>query len=436
MKNLDQYPDPNKEDFYKLYQKYRKQYLNLKIKIKRIVDINLYGKRIDNHDSIQKYNFFNKEDCDIIFKGMDKGTIGKNKEFVYFVKGGQGSVYFLFIVSDDDEKYDVALKFVKLPRYLLGKNEYNYHHKKWREIFALTKCTEFVKNKVTQNLPIMYHQQLCKKNDDDAWLTIYSELADGNLIQWLNDKHSVSEWKSLFFQIWHAVDVLQQKLKLVHNDLRLPNILFYKNNGNDVYRYVIGDNKYYLDKPQYIFLIWDFGSSDTLLYPGKHHDLIKHKLDANKDLHFFHDMYNRLRVFAIQNRYTVEDLEYVLSKNEEDRLYAEKTKEENMKRFTDGRFSMKYKISLVYRIIETNKFDKLYMDRKETPLEGYSKIYLPPVEIDHILKDLSNNYNCSYEEALDRESTTCTKIPDPRELIETFTPEFKEMKEFSVSFYS
>jgi hypothetical protein len=427
------------KDFYTvLYKKYKNQYLNLKRITK--ISFNLYNSRVDNYNSLIKDNFFNKEDCQIIFDNKNEGRIGINKEYAYYTKGGQGSVYFLYLIIDDDRKYEIALKFVNLPNFLLGKNKYNYYYKKWREIFALNECTKLVKDKVTQNLPIMYYNQICTSKSDESWITIYSELADGNIIQWLNEEHSVEDWKSLFFQVWHALDVLQRKLKLVHNDMRLPNILFYNNNSKDTFKYVIGDNKYYLEKPKFIFLIWDYGSCETLMHPGKDYNNIKNKLESNKDLHFLHDMYNRLRVFAIMNRYTHTELENILSKTKKDEEYIKQTKEENMKRFNKDRFVEKYKISLTYYIIETGRFEKLYQDRKEEVLEGFSKIYLPPKEIDNILKDLSENYNCSYKGALSQQGpygSDCKKIPNPRVLIDKFLPEYKDLKEdITTSFYS
>ena len=259
-------------------------------------------------------------------------------------------------------------------------------------------------------------------------LLLYSELADGDLSSWLRREHSSKDWKDMLYQVWHSVYVLQKRLKLVHNDLRLGNILFFRDESQSSYKYVMGDDAYYLDKPKYVFVVWDFGSSELLDFAGSFKNSVRNKLEANNDLHFIHDLYKRLRVLALTNRYTIGELEDVLSGDANDREYVKRTKEENKRKFTDKRFEEKYQISLAYYIIETDRFDKLYQDRKDTVLKGFDKVYLPPKDIDDLLKVLSERYNYKYSEALSKYGPTSRRIPNPKKLIDLFLPEYKDAK--------
>ena len=109
-------------------------------------------------------------------------------------------------------------------------------------------------------------------------------------------------------------------------------------------------------------------------HSGKYEDSVKNKLESNKDLHFLHDLYKRLRVLALMNRYTMNELEEYLSHNDDDDKYVKNTREENKKKFKGERFNEKYKISLSYYIMETNRFEELYNKRKDESIEGFSKI--------------------------------------------------------------
>ncbi len=363
---------------------------------------------------------FDERDCDILHNKNDEGTVN-SKKYKYITKGGQGSIYFMFF-----DECCVALKLVTIEHPV---------YKKWRELYILERCTKLVKSRVTQNLPILYKHQKCTNNNKDT-LMLYSELADGDLLTWLTTEHSVNDWKSMLFQIWHALHVLQTKLKLVHNDLRLPNILFFNSKKPTNFKYTMDNDDYYLEDPKYVFTIWDFGSSELLDYSNKHKDSVKNKLESNNDLHFLHDLYKRLRVLALTTRYTIDEFEDLLSKNKDDQEYIRQTKSENMKKFTKDRFDEKYKISLAYYIMETNRFQELYEKRKNKALPKHNKIYIPPKEVDNLLKTLSDNYNYRYKEAISKYGPTTRKIPGPKRLIDIFLPEYKDAIDYSITFTS
>ncbi len=149
-----------------------------------------------------------------------------------------------------------------------------------------------------------------------------------------------------------------------------------------------------------------------------------------------HELYNRIRVLSLLNRYTTEELINILNKQKKDKQEVDKIREENQKRFEGERFEEKFKIALIYYIIETDRFDKLYKDKLDFAIEEEKQVYLPPDDIDQLLKDLNDNYNYDYYEAIKKEGPSTTdKIPSPIELINKFLPEFKKAKDFSISFY-
>ncbi len=109
---------------------------------------------------------------------------------------------------------------------------------------------------------------------------------------------------------------------------------------------------------------------------------------------------------------------------------------ENKKKYPKERFEEKYQISLAYYIMETDRFSELYEARKDKPLKGHDNIYLPPNEIDMILKTLSEKYNYTYKEALNPNGPTSRKIPNPKKLIDMFLPEYRKSKEHIITFVS
>ena len=416
-------------NLYDLYKKYKNKYIRLKrIEVENNTDKSLYDERINTFNILIQSNIFNDNDCNILYEFKKEGNIN-SKRYKYVTKAGQGTIYFIF-----SDSYGIALKFIEMSSYYLEKNNiYNPIHKKWRELYILKQCTQLVQNKVTQNLPMLYDNRICKKNNNDM-LLLYSELATGDLMSWLKKEHDSKDWKDMLFQIWHSLYVLQEKINIVHNDLRLGNILYFNNKYKNNCKYTMNNDNFYLDKPKYIFMIWDFGSSELLHSSGQFKNAVKNKIDANSDLHFIHDLYKRLRVLALTNRYTIDELEEFLNKNMTDAEYIKKTKDENKRKFSDGRFAEKYCISLAYYIIETDRFDQLYKERKDSVLKGHDKVYLPPIDIDNILKTLSEKYNYKYEEALNKYGPKSRKIPNPKKLIEIFLPEYKNEINYDLEF--
>jgi hypothetical protein len=399
-------------------------------------NISFYDGRINKYNEIKLLApiFFSENDCMIdTARCQDRTLIKYTKEHRFMVTGGQGAIYFMKITPcDTNYSYVLAIKIVPMDQWMLdAKNLYNPMHRKWKELYVLKQCNDLVTGQYTQNLLLLYHDQICKSPDNSS-LILYSELADGNLMDWLKEPHTVHDWKTLFFQVWNCLDVLQKKLKLVHNDLRFPNILFIKTTNKESYRYKQDNDYYYLDNIKYIFILWDFGSSQSLLYCPGDETIIKNKIEMNSDLYFLHDMYNRIRVISLIHRYNVDDFETIFKKQEMSWLKQEK--EYNKKKFGKKRFEEKYKISMAYRLIETDRFDKYYNKKIHDFLPGATKIYIPEPEIDQFLGTLSRDYNYQYNEALNKNGPGKKKIPSTKFLIDTFLPEFKTKKPYDVAF--
>ena len=338
---------------------------------------------LDYKTRIKLFNILNN-------KLRDKKDCEDNKKLL--TKGGHGNIY-LKKVNIEAASYEIILKVLNMDN-LVMKNKFNYKFKIWRELSIFQKCNKLVLQTITQNLPLLYDYITCNNK-----IVFYNELAQGDLLNWLKNEHSVDEWESMIFQVWTSLYCLQKYMKLVHNDLRLPNILFHKTipHPETSWRYIIDNEEYYLPNLGYVFVITDFGSADLLEYEknGKKKELIKKKLELNTDLHFFHDLINRIKVLVLNNKYTTKELESFFTKPE-DKNYLEKIKSEGEKRFRkSGRFDEKYKIGMIYYLIENNKFDEL-MNRKNN-LDENIIIKMPPKQIINLLENLSKNYNYDYE---------------------------------------
>lgn len=398
------------------YYKYKNKYNNLKniLSIGGNVSMDMsYDNRI-NYYNLLNNNLKDDNDC-----------LGKN---IPLKKGGHGSIY-KKIIKKDNKIFEISIKEQKTDKNTIN-NKFNINNKIWLEYDILKKSTELNLNKTTQNLPIIYDYNICKTENT---ILLYNELATGSFLDWCYESHTEDEWKSFLFQFWVGIYTLQKYLRLVHNDLRLGNVLYHKieKKENEYWKYSIDGTDYYIPNEGYVFIIWDFGSSNLIKSDT---DVNKQKLDLNIDLHFFHDLYNRLRVLLLLDKYTTKELETMFISNKEVE-YIKNKKQECERRFRrDGRYDEKYKIALVYYLIENNKFDEL---NKKQKITINKVVQIPPDNIMNILKDLSeNNYN--YDDVLKILYKSSYKIkqviPSPKILIGKYFNEYKIKKPTSLEF--
>lgn len=353
-------------------------------------------------------NIKNKNDCNDIL----------SKEYTLLSEGGH-SVNWTKQIILNNNLFHIALKIQVVKGYIIHE-KFNTHHNLWREYDVLKKCTQLVLNSTTPNLPIIYDLEICPSK-----VIFYNELAKGSFINWIYKDNTSIEWESFLFQLWAGVHVMQKHLHLTHNDLRFGNILFHETNS--VYKYTIDDEVYYVPCA-YTFVIWDFGSSKVA-----NSSIEQAKLDLNFDLHFFHDVYNRLRVLVLLNKYTSDELEKFFV-SDEDKKYIVQTKDECERRFRrTGRYDEKCKISLIYYLIEHDKFEELY-NAKQQNLSEHCVVKLPPPDIMMLLKDISENYNYDYNDIMNVNLNVKKIIPNPIVLIKKYFAKFLVKQKYDFEF--
>lgn len=94
---------------------------------------------------------------------------------------------------------------------------------------------------------------------------IIMEYADNNCrFLFKENKYIPTEiYKTFLFQILMSIYFLNTHLNLYHKDVRLPNILYKKINPNTVFHYKINNNDYFVPTFGYLFMLADFGKTDT-----------------------------------------------------------------------------------------------------------------------------------------------------------------------------
>lgn len=391
------------------YQKYKDKYLllkNIANQSRNISMIMTYNNRLKYYTELHN-KLREKKDC------MSNNTV--------IGVGGYSKIYKKIILVKDNI-YEVSIKEQKVNDHIL-KHRNDTRIKVWSEYNILKKCAILFKNKVTQNVPLIYDSETCKNK-----VLFYNELATGDFLSWCTEHHTVEEWLSFLFQFWSGLYAMQKHISFVHNDLRLGNILYHKiPKTNEHWKYTIDGIDYYIPNTGYVFVMWDFGSS--MVVEDKNNRNYK-KLEYNLDLHFFHDLYNRLRVLAVQNEYTVAELESLFESPSEKKYVIDK-KQECKTRFEPERCEEKFKIALIYYIIENNMFNKLYNKNKETDIK------LPPDEIMQLLGELSldnYNYNDVMKMIFNPDYIMPKKMDSPKEYIEKYLNQYKKITKYDLHF--
>lgn len=380
------------------------------------------------NDIFNLYKPYNDQDCILIKKYKKKIYSGQynDKKYKFICKGGSGYIFNL-IIQKNNYKLKTSLKFVESNHNEIKyKNFLNSKFKNWNELIILRHCTKYVIDGLTQNLLINYSFKVCPKI---KYILLYNELADCDFEKWICEERNELEWKSFLFQFWCTLYLLQKKLKLVHNDLRLPNILFIKIKSGGYWKYEIDDDEYFVPNMGYVFIIWDFGSAQSLNFSNaRNKEYVKNKLEANIDLMYIHDLYKRLRVLLLENLFDIDQLEKFFITTEEKNIYKIEYNK-NKQRFTDDRFKKKFKLALIYYLIEKNRFDDLLKSYRQVK----SLVKMPPQSIDLLLKELNDKHNYSYcerEAFYKQDYDKLRKLTSPKVLIDTYLSEFKIKKPY------
>ena len=147
----------------------------------------------------------------------------------------------------------------------------------WTEALILRDIvTPLIKKRVCPNLPLMYETYVCttcdfedlekKKTTTKPCLILMTELANGDLSNWLKTKPSIPELYNALFQILAGLYSIHKNGQVCNNDVKAQNILYYnvKVIPGSYWVYNIFNKKYYIPNIGKLFIVNDFGVSKTL----------------------------------------------------------------------------------------------------------------------------------------------------------------------------
>lgn len=147
-----------------------------------------------------------------------------------------------------------------------------------REVKLLKLCTNYVINKDTPHLPIMYNQFECdektinnflpKTINNEKYLIVLNELAGGDLYKFIHNSDNIYNNKlylNTFIQIFISIFTFHKKIKYVHTDCHGGNFLFHRIPSGGYIKYSIFGKTYYLENMGYLWVIWDYGLANNIM---------------------------------------------------------------------------------------------------------------------------------------------------------------------------
>lgn len=287
-------------------------------------------------------------------------------------KGAQGNVY---LVNTSKCGY-IVLKISKCD-------------KTCPDIEMIPKIKKIVDKHIAPNF--LYYYDIIQIGDYELTL---SEYANGTLIDWLKNEHTVDEWKSFLFQFLIGVYCIQNNLKAYHSDLKPKNV-FYKNLLKNIYlKYEFSSGKVFtVPTFNYLFVIADTGGMQSLLLPTNklNSNSIKMYIDSNIDLEYIVALYKKILVSALGEiyKFNINDLLEIINKKNDvyfNQYFEDKKKEIDEENPTLNDY-LKNKIlfnSVGYYIVE-----KKYIDIDDITNKN---LKLPPKEIITYFHSLEKKY--------------------------------------------
>jgi hypothetical protein len=329
------------------------------------------------------------ETCDNIAK-ISKYTeeLGKDipkfeKVIQYLNKGGSGKIFTSCI-----NNLCFAIKVMNIYEFFLRKeNIMNTRYNRWREIQVLKWSTELVISKKTQNLPLFYDYQICW-DKEMPYILLYNELLAGTFKKWCLKLHTIQEWYNFLAQYFCVLYMMQKKYGFVHNDLTWDNILYLPTDKTGLWQYQIDNINLLIEDLGFVFVLWDFGSCQSLKFNNKvgERDDIINKLKKNTDLDYFLDLPKRMKMTLLVNRYSLAEMKDLLKSPADIEYLKKETNKvhEEVKRFNDPEREMfVLQKNLAFYLVEQNRFDKLY---KKEFFKADDEVVLPPTEIINLLQ--------------------------------------------------
>lgn len=300
-------------------------------------------------------------------KYMKKDLVVKNCKIHFLGKGGQGIVYLL----ESKGCGHVVFKITKV------------NNETKNEVFFLTEATKLINNKITPNFIYNYANKIIYN-----YYYIFNEYADGTLEQWAENNHTIEEWKSFMFQILDSIFILQNKLKTYHADLKPKNIL-YKKIKNGYFKYIINDNTYFVPTFGYLFMISDFGKSQSLLLSNNiiSDESIKGFINSNSDLEHIQSLPKRIIVSALEQKYNnnMENLINLINNYNDERFVYYFNSEKEKINLGLSKYPTYIKNLMLLRSIIYYAIEKKYININDIP-KNLFKMKYPPHEVNVLLE--------------------------------------------------
>jgi serine/threonine protein kinase len=149
----------------------------------------------------------------------------------------------------------------------------------WTEVLILRDIVNPIVSKgLSPNLPLLYGAHVCatcefeglntekggkSKKAIKPCLIMFTELAGGDLANWLTAKPSEAEIYNALFQILAGIYALQKYGQVFNNDMKAPNILYYNVKPGGFWDYTIMGKHHRIPNLGKLFIINDFGVSSS-----------------------------------------------------------------------------------------------------------------------------------------------------------------------------
>ncbi len=149
----------------------------------------------------------------------------------------------------------------------------------WTEVLILRDIVNPIVSKgLSPNLPLLYGVHVCPTCEFEGLNTVkggnsnkaikpclimFTELAGGDLANWLNSKPTEAEIYNALFQILAGIYALQKYGQVFNNDMKAPNILYYNVKPGGYWDYTIMGKHHRIPNLGKLFIINDFGVSSS-----------------------------------------------------------------------------------------------------------------------------------------------------------------------------
>jgi hypothetical protein len=203
----------------------------------------------------------------------------QNKKLLKYMKIdkllGTGSFGNVYRGTTIDERYKFAVKLASIEDEAMEEGIHD-NIQSWQELFFLRDIINPLAKEKCPNLPILTDYFTCGKcafkflaedditfiDEKSSCLILITELANGDLSDWFETKHTKKELGSAMFQIMAGLYTLHTDGKIANNDIKAKNILFYDVKPGGYWEYIIEGRSYYVPNLGKLFIINDFGVSN------------------------------------------------------------------------------------------------------------------------------------------------------------------------------